>query len=189
MHLISATPTEWVDLCLSDFDSFLSDHAACERKASATALMFAVRYPDKHELVEAMIQHSREELMHFHQVWRLMRKRGLSLRPDEKTPYVNEMLKLIRNGREHELLDRLLVIGIVEMRGHERFLMMGQKHPDQDMKDFYTSLAQSEERHFDLFERMALLYYPTEIVRARLQELLIRESEIISATPLRATVH
>jgi tRNA-(ms[2]io[6]A)-hydroxylase len=189
MNLVSATPTEWVELCLSDFDSFLSDHAACERKASATGLMFAVRYPDKHELVEAMIQHSREELMHFHQVWRLMRKRGLSLRPDEKTPYVNQMLKLIRNGREHDLLDRLLVIGIVEMRGHERFLMMGQRHPDQDLRDFYSSLAQAEERHFDLFERMALLYHPEEVVRSRLEELLLAESKIISTVPLRPAVH
>ncbi len=189
MHLASATPPEWVDVCLSDFDSFLSDHAACERKASATALMFAVRYPDKHELVEAMIQHSREELMHFHQVWRIMRKRGLSLRPDEKTLYVNEMLKLIRNGREHDLLDRLLVIGVVEMRGHERFLMMGQRHPDQEMKDFYSSLAQAEERHFDLFERMAKLYYPADVVAERLKEILRKESEIILGVPLRATVH
>jgi len=189
MDLRSSTPSEWVDLCLSDFDSFLSDHAACERKASATALMFAVRYPDKHELVEAMIQHSREELMHFHQVWRLMRKRGLSLRPDEKTPYVNAMLKLIRNGREHELLDRLLVIGILERRGHERFFMMGQRHPDLQMREFYNSLAQAEERHFDLFKNLALRYYPQDAVNLRLEELLDEEAAIIRELPLRASVH
>lgn len=189
MELRSPTPAQWVEICLSDFDTFLSDHAACERKASATALTFAVRYPDKHELVESMIQHSREELMHFHQVWRLMRKRGLSLRPDEKTPYVNAMLQLIRNGREHDLLDRLLVVGILEMRGHERFALMGKHHPDLVFREFYKSLAEAEERHFDLFQRMALSYYSEDVVQKRLEELLDQESKIISSLPLRASVH
>ena len=44
------TPAEWVDTVLTDLDTFLVDHAACERKASANAISLIVRYPDKAEL-------------------------------------------------------------------------------------------------------------------------------------------
>ena len=33
-----ASKPEWVETVLGDFDTFLQDHADCERKASAAAL-------------------------------------------------------------------------------------------------------------------------------------------------------
>ncbi len=38
------TPAEWLSVVLDDLDAFLVDHAACERKASATGMMFVVRF-------------------------------------------------------------------------------------------------------------------------------------------------
>ena len=64
-----ATRAEWLQRVTEEFDSFLLDHAACERKASATALTFVAHYPDRPELVAAMIQLAREELDHFQQVY------------------------------------------------------------------------------------------------------------------------
>ena len=40
---------------MGDFDRFLIDHAACERKASATAMSFVVRYPDRDRVLEPLI--------------------------------------------------------------------------------------------------------------------------------------
>jgi len=183
------TPPGWVEAALSDFDSFLVDHAACERKASATALMFVVRYPDRTEITEAMIQLSREELMHFHQVWRILQKRGQRLGPDHRTHYVNSLLKLERMHRDFGFLDRLLIFGIVEARGCERFAMIGENHPEQEYRDFYRGLAEAEERHHDLFLNLAFKYFTKEQVLDRLEELLIKEAEIIQNLPHRASVH
>ena len=57
-----STPKAWLDVVFSDFDAFLIDHAACERKASATGMSFVVRYPDKAPLIEPLIEFAREEL-------------------------------------------------------------------------------------------------------------------------------
>jgi tRNA isopentenyl-2-thiomethyl-A-37 hydroxylase MiaE len=60
-----ATAPAWVAAVLGDFDAFLLDHAACERKASAAALAFVAHYPDRPELVAGRGALAREELEHF----------------------------------------------------------------------------------------------------------------------------
>ncbi|MBM4304945.1 MAG: tRNA-(ms[2]io[6]A)-hydroxylase, partial [Deltaproteobacteria bacterium] len=115
-----ATPSQWVDSALKDFDAFLLDHASCERKASAVGMSFVVRYPDRPEIIEPMISFAREELEHFHQVYKLISERKLLLPPDEEDLYVNKLMKQVRFGREERFLDRLLVSSIIEARGCER---------------------------------------------------------------------
>ena len=121
LALAVATPPAWVEVVLGDFDRFLLDHAACERKASATGMAFVVRYPDRRELLEPMIAFAREELEHFHQVYKLIEARGHTLLPDEKDPYVQPLLAAVRGGRDARLLDRLVVGGVVEARGCRSF--------------------------------------------------------------------
>ena len=121
---------------MSDFGAFLVDHAACERKAAATAMAFVVRYPDRAKLIEPMIELAREELEHFQLVFRVIHERGLTLGADEKDPYVNALLALVRAGRDERLLDRLLVAGVVEARGCERFGMVGRALPAGELKTF-----------------------------------------------------
>ena len=41
LRLRTKTPWEWTDVVLADFDAFLVDHAACERKASQAHAGFA----------------------------------------------------------------------------------------------------------------------------------------------------
>src|SRR5262249_55228150 len=64
MRLKTATSGAWLDAVLRDFDSFLQDHANCERKASGSAMNMVSHYPDRKELVSAMIDLAREELQH-----------------------------------------------------------------------------------------------------------------------------
>ena len=54
----------WLQAVLSDFNAFLQDHADCERKASAMAMSFVAKYPDRKEIIPELIETAIEELEH-----------------------------------------------------------------------------------------------------------------------------
>jgi tRNA-(ms[2]io[6]A)-hydroxylase len=189
LRLRTATVDEWTDVVLSDFDAFLVDHAACERKASATALKLVAHYSDRTTLVRELIPFAQEELEHYAQVMKIILDRGLSTRADEKDPYVGALMGLIKRGPERYFLDRLLVLGIVEARGCERFGMVADALGPGPLKDFYTEITRSEARHHGLFVRLAKEYFPAGRVQSRLDELLDGEAKIVDELPLRAAVH
>ncbi len=179
----------WLRTVLDGFDAFLLDHAACERKASANALSLVAHYPDRLELVSEMIRLAREELDHFGQVYEVMAARGLRLGPDRKDAYLGELRRKVRNGRDHYFLDRLLVGGVAEARGCERFERIAGAVADEELGRFYTVLSQSEARHADQFVRLAKVYFEPEEVTERLESLLIEEAQIVAALPLAAALH
>jgi len=188
-ELRAQTAPEWVDVAKSDFDAFLQDHAACERKAAALAMSMVQHYPDKPDLIRGMIDLAMEEMAHFREVMKIMLDKGLQQANDEKDPYIQALLKLIRKDGRVYLLDRLLVFSIVEKRGHERFHMLGESLDEPKMKDFYLRLAKAEYRHYTLFVKLAHQYYDTAEVNARLDELLDAEADIVNHLPFRAAVH
>ena len=189
MRLRWSTPGAWTETVLTNFDRFLGDHANCERKASALALKLVVHYPDRTELVDAMVALAKEELEHFDRVWKIMSARGLRLCPDEKDPYVNRLGTGLRAGRELYLLDRLLLGGIVEARGCERFGLVAAALPPGPLKDLYDEITRSEARHHGLFVRLARTYFEPAAVETRLEELLQREATIARELPLRPALH
>jgi len=79
-----ATPPAWIDWALQHPDTLLIDHAHCEKKAASTALNLMFRYVDRPELLDALSQLAREELLHFEQVLQIMRQRGVTY--DHMTP-------------------------------------------------------------------------------------------------------
>ena len=159
VRLKAPTSPLWTEAVLRDFDSFLQDHAHCERKASGSAMNMLSHYPDRAELVAAMVDLAREELQHFSEVYRHMAARGLILGPDRKDPYVQRLTQEFRKGSEAYFLDRLLVAGILESRGCERFGLVASALPPGELKDFYLAIARSEARHQGLFVDLALLYF------------------------------
>ncbi len=185
------TPPAWLEAVFSDFNAFLIDHAACERKASATGMSFVVRYPDRKILVEPMIEFAREELEHFHIVYRIIAERGLTLADDYKDPYVNSLLRQCRSTCEELLLDRLLTAGVVEARGCERLFMVAEalENRDQRLSRIYEELARAESRHHALFFRFARQMFPESAVRERAAELLDYEARLVESLPLRPAVH
>lgn len=189
LALRSATPAEWVGTALSDFDAFLLDHAACERKASAVGMSFVVRYPDRALLIEPMIAFAREELEHFHQVYRLVEARGLQLTEDTPDAYVNRLMVEVRTGREERFLDRLVVSSVIEARGHERLQIVTDTLEDPQLKAFYQRLTRAEDRHKDLFVDLALHYFSAEQVDERLNFFLDLENEAIQSVPFRSALH
>ena len=73
---------------MSNFDSFLLDHAAAEKKASGMAMSMLSHYPDKVELVMAMADLAIEELSHYREVVKWIHRRGLLTAADKKDPYI-----------------------------------------------------------------------------------------------------
>ena len=185
---ISTSP-RWLSAVLGDFDSFLLDHAAAERKASAVALSLISHYPDRERLVAAMMDLAREELEHFYQVYRQLQKRGLILEKDRKDAYVRELRAQIRGGSEDYFLDRLLVAGIVEARGCERFGLIADALSEDELGKFYRAIADSEARHNQVFIELAQTYFPGERVDSRLDTLLGAEASILAGLEIRAALH
>jgi len=183
------TPKEWADVALSDFDAFLVDHAAAEKKASGMAMSMISHYPDRKSVVKAMADLAIEELIHFKQVLKLINARGAQLGADEKDPYINQLRKLFRNGSDVFFMDRLIVAGVIEARGYERFTLIAEALPEGKDKDLYQSIAKSEEKHKNLFIELAYEYFDKAEVDLRLEEILIAEADICSVLPFRAALH
>lgn len=189
LRLRCETDPAWIDVVRGDFDAFLLDHAACERKASATALKLVSHYSDRTLLVRTLIPFAQEELDHFAQVMAIILDRGLTTRPDEKDPYVGALMALIQRGPERYFLDRLLVLGVVEARGCERFGIVAEALDPGPLKDFYRDITRSEARHHGVFVRLAREYFPRGRVQERLDQLLDCEAQIVRSLPLRPAVH
>src|SRR4051812_47861898 len=168
--LLVKTPADWADFALRDFDTFLIDHASCERKACAVGMSFVVRYPDRPALLGPMIQFAREELEHFQQVYKLIEARGLHLLRDEEDAYVAIMMEHVRFGREERFLDRLLVSSLIESRGCERLHLVADRLEDEKLRHFYSRLARAEGHHQTLFLELALSFFPQAVVDKRWDE-------------------
>jgi len=189
MDILVATPPEWVQTILDDFDTFLADHANCERKACALAMSLVVKYPERAEIIPTLIAVAREELEHFEQVYTVMRGRGVALIKDEPDAYVNALVAHMRHGRQLRLLDRLLVSSVIESRGAERFRLVADALEDAALKAFYTTLWKAETKHGHQFVDMALRCHDPDEVYARLTALLQAEAEVVATLPWRASLH
>lgn len=187
--LLYATPADWTKTVLADFDSFLLDHAAAEKKASGMAISMLSHYPDRVELVAAMADLAVEELTHYREVVKWIHRRGLLTEADRKDPYVLAFREHIRQGREVYLLDRLLTASIIEARGAERFALVAEALEPGPLQKFYQSIARSEERHYELFLDLAHRYLDKPVIAQRWQELLEAEAVIVASLPIRAALH
>ena len=184
-----ATPHAWTEAVMADFDAFLLDHAAAEKKASGMAISMLSHYPDRVALVAAMAELAVEELTHYREVVKWIHRRGLLTAADRKDHYVLALRDFIRTGSEVYLLDRLLTASIIEARGAERFALVAAALPAGALKKFYQSIARSEERHYELFLHLAGKYLEAQVIAARWEELLDIEAGIVAALPIQAALH
>lgn len=181
---------QWVEAVLNDFNSFLQDHANCERKASAMAMSFVAKFPDRVEIIPELIETAIEELEHFQSVYQIMQERGVLLPAQMgKDDYVQQLVEHCRSGREERFLDRLLLASIVECRGAERFRLVYESLEDRQLKEFYRQLWASEAKHGNIFVYMALNYFERNIVYSRLEELNQVEAGVLQSLPIRPALH
>jgi len=183
------TSQAWLDTVLADFDTFLADHASCEKKASGMAMSMISHYPDRPELITNMLNLAIEELSHFRDVMRLILERDLQPSADQKDEYVNRLHQAMDQGKEAYLLDRLLIASIVEARGAERFGMIAGEVEEPRLKKFYQAITDSEARHYQMFLDLAELYFPAERITPRLEQLLEIEADIFRTLPMKPALH
>ena len=185
------TDPRWVDIVETNISEILTDHAYCEQKAASNAISIVVRYPEKTDLVKAMLEVAREELEHFQRVHEKLIDRGFILGRERKDEYVNRLMEFIRKGgtRNQQLIDRLLFAAMIEARSCERFKVLSERISDPDLSTFYEELMISEANHYTLFLGFAREFAEGEDVEKRWQEWLDYEGEIIRGFGKKETMH
>lgn len=193
LHVINTlkqpTSLAWVEQALSHLDTILLDHSHCERKAAGVALNLMFRYPSHTQLVRELTAIAREELEHFEQVNQLLERRGISLAHLSSPPYAAGLTALIRRSEPDRMLDSLLVSGLIEARSHERLGLLATHCPEPELAKFYRGLMTSEARHYGVYWVLADTYFGRDVVQERLDELAIKESELLAILHPEPRIH
>ncbi|MEM1138052.1 MAG: tRNA-(ms[2]io[6]A)-hydroxylase [Bacteroidota bacterium] len=191
IELACESSKAWLDCVMKDFPSFLQDHADCERKASAMAMSFVAKYPDRYEIIPELVETAIEELEHFQQVYNLMEKKGIGLAKDmQQDIYIKQLMALTHGGTpDIRFRDRLLIASIIECRGCERFKLVSEVLEDPELSRFYKVLWASEAKHGNIFVKMALKYFDESAVYKQLEALILKEAEILNGLEIRSALH
>ncbi len=177
------TDPRWVDIATKNIEEILIDHAWCEQKAASSAISMMVHYPEKSDLVKAMLELSKEELEHFQMVHKRILDRGMVLGKPRRDEYVRALLTFFpKDGaREDKLIHELLISALIEARSCERFRLLSEQLEDKELASFYYTLMISEANHYTLFLNFARQYGDREIVDAKWRSLLEFEAEVMKA--------
>lgn len=187
--LVTPTSDAWITQALANLDTVFLDHSHCERKAAGVALSLMSRYPSNEKLVRELTAIAREELEHFDQVNRILEQRGVALAPLPAPPYGGGLKAVVRRNEPDRMLDLLLVSGLIEARSHERLGLLAEHLPDRELAKFYRSLMASEARHYGTYWVLATTYFARDVVDARLAELAIAESELLTTLHPEPRIH
>jgi tRNA-(ms[2]io[6]A)-hydroxylase len=182
LPLHSRTPVEWGRAVLADPIALLIDHAFLEKKAATNALELLTRWPGDwlDGWVEAMTGVARDEVGHLAQVVRILSSRGGRLNRFHKNQYANSLRLLVRKSEPTELLDRLLVAALIEIRSCERFSVLAAASADRELASFYGSLFSSELGHYRIFLSLARKFTDAAALDARWQQMLAAEALILA---------
>jgi len=174
-----ATPQAWFNHAAQHVDELLIDHANCEKKAASTALSLIFTYSEDMELCDQISRLAREELRHFEQVQRIMRKLNVAFRRMSPARYAEGLRRAIRRDDPGRLLDLLMCGAMIEARSCERFMGLAPLLSDP-LRSFYEGLAASEARHHELYLHLAQSRFADEW-QDRLKQLALIESELITS--------
>jgi tRNA-(ms[2]io[6]A)-hydroxylase len=182
LPLHSRTPVEWGRAVLTHPIALLIDHAFLEKKAATNALDLLTRWPNDwlDGWVEAMTGVARDEVGHLAQVVRILSSKGGRLDRFHKNPYANSLRQLVRKGQPAEVLDRLLVAALIEIRSCERFSVLAAASTDGELASFYGSLFSSELGHYRIFLNLARKFTNAAALDARWQQMLAAEALILA---------
>ena len=185
------TDPRWAELVKNDLGQLLTDHAWCEQKAASNAISMIVRNPELSELVAALTRIAQEEIEHFGQVVERIHARGWVLGPERKDDYVNELMAFVRKdgSREERLVDRLLFSAMIEARSCERFKLLTEECPEEELRAFYRALMESEAGHYATFIGFARQYGGRVDVDLRWKEFLAYEADVVRRYGKAPTMH
>jgi|UniRef100_B1JBI8 tRNA-(ms[2]io[6]A)-hydroxylase len=172
------TPDAWIEAAIADQETLLIDHKNCEFKAASTALSLIAKYNTHLDLINMMSRLAREELVHHEQVLRLMKRRGVPLRPVSAGRYASGLRRLVRAHEPVKLVDTLVVGAFIEARSCERFAAL-VPHLDEELGTFYHGLLKSEARHYQGYLKLAHQYGDEADIAQRVQRVREAEAELI----------
>ena len=182
----------WVDIAKKNIEEILTDHAYCEQKAASYAISLIIGFPEKKDLVLAMIDLAQEEMNHFKMVHEFILKKGYELGRERKDEYVLKLNSFFPKGgsRIDHLVNKLLCAALIEARSCERFRILSEKLNDKDLKAFYRKLMISEAHHYTLFLKLARKYSDKkEKVDAKWNSLLNFEGDLIKKLGKKELIH
>jgi tRNA 2-(methylsulfanyl)-N6-isopentenyladenosine37 hydroxylase len=186
--LRAATPGAWVEAAVNDLPVLLVDHANCEKKAASTAMALIFAYPEDRSLAVALSRLAREELKHFEQVERLMKKLGVPYLRMKPGRYAGELRKLVRTHEPKRKLDLMIVHALIEARSCERFRLLAG-HLPEDVGALYAQLEKSEARHFETYLEFAEREFESAEIAARLEVIARREGELATVPDTELRFH
>jgi tRNA 2-(methylsulfanyl)-N6-isopentenyladenosine37 hydroxylase len=152
--LLAPTPARWVEAAQASTEVLLIDHANCEKKAASTALALMFAYAEDLELTVRMSRLAREELRHYEEVTRLLRR--LEIEPVRLSPgrYAERLRRLVAKTEPARELDLMICGAFIEARSCERFAVLGPALGGP-AGDLFEGLHAAEARHFGLYLKLA----------------------------------
>jgi tRNA-(ms[2]io[6]A)-hydroxylase len=194
LGLKMATDPRWVNIVEKNLEEILVDHAFCEQKAASNAISIIVQYPQYTDLVQAMTAICQEEMEHFEMVHTKLLERGLKLGFERKDTYVNDLSEFLRRNKTNSspagmFVNKMLFAAMIEARSCERFKILSEQLQDQDLKNFYRSLMESEARHYTTFLVFARKYGKEIDVDKCWHEFLEFEASLMQKYGKSMTIH
>jgi tRNA-(ms[2]io[6]A)-hydroxylase len=188
------TDPRWVNIVEKNIEEILTDHAYCEQKAASNAISVIVKYAEYPDLVKAMTDIAQEEMEHFGMVHDKILDRGMKLGFERKDPYVNDLAAYLKarnagGSRENQFVNRMMFAAMIEARSCERFRILSEEINDEDLREFYRSLMESEARHYTTFLNFARKYGKNIDVEKRWQEFLDFEATLMDKYGKNETMH
>jgi tRNA-(ms[2]io[6]A)-hydroxylase len=174
-------PPTWLPKVLANLPAVLVDHAHLERKAATSALNLE-KFRDLFPRVDELNAIAIEELQHFQLVLDLLKKRGIPFGQAYPSPWISGLMRAIRNGARHQVIDHLICCSLVEGRSCEKFQILANEliSLDAELAAFYSSLVESEGNHYATYLLMARGIDETETQR-RLDYYLELDAKLIRA--------
>lgn len=177
-----ATPSSWVAQACESPDLLLIDHANCEKKAASTALALMFAYAEDLDLADKMSRLAREELRHYEQVVKLIRR--LQVAPRRLAPgrYAERLRRLVAKSEPRREMDLMICGAFIEARSCERFAALAQAITPP-LAELFRGLHDAEARHYrvylDLARRAAKRMGAT--LDGRIEQFAVLEAELITA--------
>jgi tRNA-(ms[2]io[6]A)-hydroxylase len=78
---------------------------------------------------------------------------------------------------------------LIEARSHERLGLLAMHCPEPELAKLYGGLMASEARHYGVYWLLADAYGEREVVKQRLEELAIAESELLATLYPEPRIH
>ncbi len=185
LPLLILTPRTWAVAALSDPMALLNDHFHLEKKAATSALDMMGRWQGDvvpirwFNLMSAI---AKDETDHMKLIAKLISKRHGTCSKMHANPYAGALRRLVRKGTAtQELMDRLLVSALIELRSCERFQLLAEVAQDAELQKLYVGLWASERGHYLQFFDAASWVMPPSVVADRWATMLEEESVIIQS--------